>query len=149
MKAVTDINNWLPNYLNLPYKHLGNSREGIDCFNLCRLVYLEQLGVEIPYTTLDSDCDVNENWYNSTKTANILVDRANSKWGWDIVTEPRSFDVILMSIGSTTAPNHCGLFIENKLLQVMTDRVSWVAPYGKYYKQYTVRIGRWNKNFKL
>lgn len=149
MKAVTDIDSWLPQYLNLPYKHLGNDRQGIDCFNLCRLVYLEQLGITIPYSTLDSNCDVDENWYNNSNTANILVNRANPQWGWEIVKEPRSFDVVLMSIGATTAPNHCGLFLENKLLQVMTGRTSWISTYGKYYKQYTVKVGRWNANFKL
>ena len=114
-KAVSDIDNWLPNYLNLPYKHLGNDRSGIDCFNLCALIYREVLNIEIPYTTQDSGCDVSVNWYDSNLTANILIDRATPKWGWDIVTEPISFDIVLMSIGATSAPNHCALFLTNFL----------------------------------
>lgn len=147
-KSISDINNWLPSYLNLPYKHLGNSREGIDCFNLCRLVLEEQLGYNIPYTTQDSGCDVDVDWYSKTKTANILFDRANPVWGWDVVQEPQSFDVILLSIGSTNAPNHCALLLGKQLLQISEGKTSFMSPYGRYYKQYTVRVGRWNNNLK-
>ena len=148
-KAVSDIDNWLPNYLNLPYKHLGNDRSGIDCFNLCALIYREVLNIEIPYTTQDSGCDVSVNWYDSNLTANILIDRATPKWGWDIVTEPISFDIVLMSIGATSAPNHCALFLDNKILQIMEGRPSCIAEYKRYYKQYTVKVGRWKNDFKL
>jgi cell wall-associated NlpC family hydrolase len=135
--------------LNLPYKHLGNSKEGIDCFNLCVLIYKEILGVKIPYNTTDSGCDVDLNWYSRPETSNILLERANAKWGWDIVQTPQPFDVILMSIGSTNAPNHCGLFLGRKLLQITEGRNSWVSSYNRYYEQYTVKIGRWKNDFKI
>lgn len=145
--ALLDINNWLPNYLNLPYKHLGNDRTGIDCFNLVRLVYKEVLDEIIPYSTQDSNCDVSVDWYNKASTANILIERANSKWGWEEPINIRPFDVVLLSLGATTAPNHCALYLGNKkILQVMEGHSSWVATYGSYYKQYTIKIGRWNKN---
>ena len=90
-------------------------------------------------------------WYSLPKTANILSERACPKWGWEIVSHPRPFDVILISLGSTNAPNHCALFLGgyqggNKLLQVMEGHPSYVVPYGRYYQQYTIKIGRWNKN---
>lgn len=145
--ALLDIDNWLPNYIGLPYKHLGNSREGIDCFNLVALVYKEVLGEEIPYNTQDSGCDVSLDWYSRTETANIFVDRAKPKWGWEIVDTPKPFDVCLMSIGATNAPNHCALYLNNKrILQVTDGHVSWVTKYGRVYQQYTVKVGRWNRN---
>jgi cell wall-associated NlpC family hydrolase len=146
-QASSEVDNWLPNYLNLPYKHLGYDRNGIDCFNLCCLVYKEVLKEEIPYSTQDSGCDVSLDWYNNSKTANILVDRAQPKWGWQVVNTLQPFDVILLSIGATSAPNHCALYLgNNRMLQVMEGHPSWVAVYGKYYRQYTVKIGRWNRN---
>ena len=64
----TDINPWYNKYLDFPYKHLGNDiKTGIDCFNLCRLVYKEQLGIEIPYDTADWCNIVDEDWYNKTQ----------------------------------------------------------------------------------
>ncbi len=145
--ALSDINNWLPNYIGLPYKHLGNTRDGIDCFNLITLVYKEVLQEEIPYSTQDSGCDVSLDWYARTETANILFDRAKPKWGWEIVEKVKPFDVVLMSIGATNGPNHCALYLNNnRILQVTDGHTSWVTKYGRYYQQYTIRIGRWNRH---
>ena len=39
---------WYNKYKDFPYLHLGNNAEtGIDCFNLCKLVYLNELGIDI------------------------------------------------------------------------------------------------------
>ena len=32
----------------------------------------------------------------------------------------------------------------NRILQTMLEHDSWVAPYGRYYKQYTMGIYKWN-----
>ncbi len=49
-----------------------------------------------------------------------------------------------MSIGSTNVTNHCALYIgENKMLQTMINHKSWIAPYGRWYKNYTVGIYKW------
>lgn len=145
-KALSEIDLWLPNYIGLPYKHLGNDRDGIDCFNLGRLVLNNELNAEIPYSTQDSDCDVDVNWYCNTKTANILADRAQPKWGWEIISRPEPFAMILLSIGATNAPNHCALYLNNSILQISDGKTSWVSPYGRHYQQYTIKIARWNKN---
>ena len=43
---------WYNSYTGFPYKHLGDdTKTGIDCFNLCRLVYKEKLNIDIPYDT--------------------------------------------------------------------------------------------------
>ena len=45
---------WYNSYTGFPYKHLGDDKEtGIDCFNLCRLVFRNELNIDIPYTTSD------------------------------------------------------------------------------------------------
>ena len=37
---------WYNSYTGFPYKHLGDDiKTGIDCFNLCRLVYKEKLNI--------------------------------------------------------------------------------------------------------
>jgi len=148
LKASSTIETWIPNYIGLPYKHLGNDpKTGIDCFNLGRLVLNNELGAEIPYTTQDSGCDVATNWYSKTETANILFSRAERKWGWETIDRPEPFCMILFSIGATNYPNHCGLYLGgNKFLQVTEGHNSWVSPYGNYYKQFTIRMCRWNKN---
>ena len=44
---------WYDSYTGFPYKHLGdNITTGIDCFNLCRLVYKEKLSHYYKYLKL-------------------------------------------------------------------------------------------------
>ena len=73
------------------------------------------------------------------------MDRAASvEHGWVKVKDPKPYDVILMSLGSTHVTNHCALYVDtNKILQTMINHKSWVTNYGRYYKQYTTGIFRW------
>jgi len=135
---------WYDKYKDFPYLHLGNNAEkGIDCFNLCKLVYLNELEIDIPYTT-DYFCKiVDEDWYS--KTQERLFERAaTDEYGWIKVKEPKPYDIITMSLGATNVTNHCALYADrNKILQTMINHKSWIAPYGNYYKQYTTGIYRW------
>ena len=54
------------------------------------------------------------------------------------------FNIITMSIGATNVTNHCALYLgKNKMLQTMIDHKSWIAPYGRWYKNFTVGIYKW------
>ena len=135
---------WYNKYKDFPYLHLGNNAEtGIDCFNLCKLVYLNELKIDFPYTTSDFCKIVDEDWYSKTQERFFEIN-ANEKTGWRKVKEPQLYDIITMSLGSTNITNHCALYVDrNKILQTMIDHKSWIAPYGNYYKQYTTGVYRW------
>jgi|TARA_Y100001963_G_C6735054_1_gene425956 cell wall-associated NlpC family hydrolase len=140
----TDTNPWYSKYLGLPYIHLGdNPKTGIDCFNLCRLIYKEQLNIDIPYDTADWCNIVDEDWYS--KTHDRPFERGSTAaFGWEKVKTPEKFNVITMSIGVTNVTNHCALYIgNNRMIQTMIDKKSWIAPYGSYYKTYTMGIFKW------
>ena len=116
-----DTSPWYNKYLGFPYRHLGNNTEtGIDCFNI-----------------------VDEDWYN--KTQDRPFDKGGTEaFGWQKVKDLEKFNVITMSIGATNVTNHCALYIgENKMLQTMIEHKSWIAPYGRWYKNYTVGIYKW------
>ena len=135
---------WYHKYKDFPYLHLGNNAEtGIDCFNLCKYVYLHELNIDIPYTT-DHFCKiVDEDWYSKTQERLFEIN-ANEKTGWRRVREPKPYDIITMSLGSTNVTNHCALYVDrNKILQTMIKHKSWVSIYGNYYKQYTTGVYRW------
>ena len=72
---------WYNKYTGFPYRHLGEEPiDGIDCFNLCTLIYKKELGIEIPYRTRDFCNIVDEDWYK--KTHERWMDRAASdKYG--------------------------------------------------------------------
>ena len=135
---------WYNKYKDFPYLHLGNNAEtGIDCFNLCKLVYLNELDIDIPYSTSDYCNIVDEDWYNKTHERLFEIN-ANKETGWIKVKEPKLYDIITMSLGATNVTNHCALYVDrNKILQTMIKHTSWIAPYGNYYKQYTTGIYRW------
>lgn len=142
-----DIMKWYEKYTNLPFKHLGNDPdEGIDCFNLCRYVYKQELDIDIPLNTSDFCNIIDDEWYKKT-TEPLFEQGAQLKkdnFAWDLVTEPIKFDIVMLNIGSTNITNHCALYVgDNKLLQIMTNKKSWISPYGNYYKQYTTGIARW------
>jgi len=138
---------WYNNYTGFPYKHLGNSIDtGIDCFNLCRLVYKNELNIDIPYQTSDFCNIVDEDWYQ--KTHDQFMENAarldRDDFSWIKVKEPKPFDVILMSMGSTNVTNHCALYVgDGKILQTMLHRTSGIWPYRGPFKEYTTGIYRW------
>ncbi len=136
---------WYNSYTGFPYKHLGDDKEtGIDCFNLCRLVFRNELNIDIPYTTSDYCNIVDEDWYTKTHTQFMLDGFNNPDLGWEKVKTPQVYDIIIMSLGSSHVVNHCAIYVDlNKMLQTMINHKSWIAPYGRYYKQYTLGIYRW------
>lgn len=142
------MSNWYDQYCNLPYKHLGDNPEtGIDCFNLCRLAFKQELDIDIPLSTSDFCKIVDEDWYQKTHTQffeeGAKLETDNFKW--IKVDEPKLFDVITMSMGSTNVTNHCALYLgDGKILQTMLHRTSGVWPYRGPFKQYTTGIYRWN-----
>tara|TARA_Y100000114_G_scaffold153123_1_gene172535 strand:- start:720 stop:1151 length:432 start_codon:yes stop_codon:yes gene_type:complete len=136
---------WYNSYTGFPYKHLGDDIEtGIDCFNLCRLVFRNELNIDIPYTTSDFCNIIDEDWYTKTHTQFMLDGFNNPDLGWEKVKTPQVYDIIIMSLGSSHVVNHCAIYVDlNKMLQTMINHKSWIAPYGRYYKQYTLGIYRW------
>ena len=138
------MTNWYDKYLHAPYKHLGNSlTQGIDCYNLCRLVIEEQTGVTIPAQSSDYCNVVDEDWYNKSRVPVIKNAVENDRW--IKITKPRKFCIITMIIGGSNMTNHCALFLgeKNKMLQITVGHQSWVSTYGRYYQQYTQGIYLW------
>jgi cell wall-associated NlpC family hydrolase len=137
--------NWYDNYLNIPHKHLGNSKHtGIDCVNLCSLIYKEQLGIDVGISSHEYCNIIDDDWYNKT-TNQVLTNTLNNSNNWTKVVTPKPFDIILLSIGDTNITNHCSMYVgNNKILHTALHNRSHLCVYGSYYKQYTTGIYRWN-----
>lgn len=135
---------WYKPYLDIPHKHLGDCKHtGIDCVNLCALIYREQLGVDVGVRSYSSCNIVDDDWYNKT-TQQLFLQHLNSSQQWIQVSAPKCYDIILLSIGDTNIVNHCALYVgNNKILHTALHNRSHIAPYGRFYQQYTTGIYRW------
>lgn len=138
--------NWYDKYTDIPYKYMGETLEGLDCYNLCRFVINQETNQLIPYSTKDCLPIADPDWYNKT-TTRFIENKASEDVNWKKVTVPKPLDVIIMSLGSNNVTNHCALYVgNNKILHTTEGRRSYVTLYGNYYKQYTLGIYRWTPN---
>ncbi|MFQ5954022.1 MAG: C40 family peptidase [Kiloniellales bacterium] len=81
---------WTEGYIGIPYADKGHSRDGVDCWGLVRLVYAEQLGVDLPSYAdrYASAADLDE--------VARLID--GERGPWRTVKRPRALDVLLLRI---------------------------------------------------
>lgn len=96
-------------YLNVPYKHLGRNRQGIDCAGLIYNVFNSVIG-------MPDDClDYNQQ-YNST-----FAFRQISRYGKRIGRkQAKPGDVVLMGINNVTS--HFGILTDKGVIHASTLR---------------------------
>ena len=105
----------LTQYLGIPFRDHGRDRDGCDCWGLVRLVYSEQLGIELPdlgdgYSDAYARGEVNS-------TVNGATDE---NWNVDVTDEPRRpFDVLTFTRGGIET--HVGLWIEDGVMLHIVD----------------------------
>ncbi len=93
----------LNNYIGLPFKELGRTREGIDCWGLVRMILKEQFKIELP---------IFDNEYKNVKDAkNISRIVDNFLPNWQKVDQPSFGDVALFRVGKY--PLHVGVAVSS------------------------------------
>ena len=82
-------------YSNIPYVEKGRSRHGVDCYGLLHLVYLQELGIELPLLTAKYRCANKVSYRNVERDKGFFVN-------WEPVEKPDMFDVGLLEKGGYT-----------------------------------------------
>ncbi|WPY94671.1 NlpC/P60 family protein [Limimaricola variabilis] len=118
---------WVAEYVGLPALEHGRDRQGCDCWGLARLVYREQLGIDLPSYSGD---------YAGTEERHEiahLIGIARVDWPWREVLHLAPFDMLLFRRGRLTC--HIGVVIDARRMLHMdaTDHAK-VADF---------RTGRW------
>lgn len=81
---------WAESYLSIPFRDRGDDRKGCDCWGLIRLVYREQLGIDLPaYENVGTGQDVE-------KIEQILEGHSGPEWKEISSGDEKAFDGILM-----------------------------------------------------
>lgn len=105
---------WIKDYIGLPWAENGDSRSGVSCYNLCRLVLREQFGIDAP--------DYRQRPV-SRAFASALRDPA-----WREVATPEPGDLVLLR--DNGLPAHCGLVVGDKrMLHVSETTHSCIERY--------------------
>jgi len=87
---------WANRYVGIPYLFRGLDRTGIDCYGLLRLVYREQLGIELPA----------EQYVTPLDAADVIEDQRLGG-PWNPITDPGPYDIaIVQAIIPTIADRH-------------------------------------------
>lgn len=95
---------WTRNYLGIPFKDMGRTYTGADCWGIVHLVYEHQYGVRLPLYV--------EDYYRSTDKptiSEIIRGRYQEQSFFHVVKQPCVGDVILVK--KTDDPFHVGVFL--------------------------------------
>ena len=117
-------------------KYIGLDYETCDCWELIRMIYKDELDIELP--------DYRKQYKNSGDMAQTgpVVASGRSDGNWEKVDEPEVNDVIIFNI--LGIPSHCGMYIgdgdfihafngSNSVIENMSD-LSWSRRIDGVYK---------------
>lgn len=82
--------NWSNNYVGLPYLDLGRTRAGVDCWGLVRLIYSDELGIDLPPYDTISPQD------GPRMREAVRHEQATGEWSGVPTGHERPFDVAIM-----------------------------------------------------
>ena len=85
-------------YINLPYKNLGRSFDGVDCYGLIWLIYKGELGIELPDFT---ELCYSQRWYKEKKDS-IITENIDRRWVSVVLAPPSA-----LSAEGCSPPRRC------------------------------------------
>ena len=89
-------------YLGIPYKDHGRTKEGLDCWGLCVMMAKEKYGYVLP--------DLNHDYTSAvdSKSVSTLVEYSKLD-GWEKVTKYAAGDIVVFNLAGF--PCHVGTYI--------------------------------------
>lgn len=93
---------WVLKYMNIPFKEKGRDFDGCDCWGLIRLIYKNELGIELPNYL---EC------YNTTndreQLSKVISEESNIHWIHPAFGYEKEFDVVILNMRGV--PMHIGI----------------------------------------
>ena len=112
----------LNEYVGLPFRLGGRTRDGIDCYGLLRLVYSEQLGIELP-------AYAGEYVDGTERTELAAIVSGGLESDWEPVERPFTGDAVVTRV--IGQPTHVGVYIEpDRMLHIRREAGSCIERLG-------------------
>ncbi|MFA7279822.1 MAG: NlpC/P60 family protein [Sterolibacterium sp.] len=97
---------WVANYVGMPFVDGGRDRKGCDCWGLVRLIYQNELKIELPSYGEISATDL-------VSIRDAMVDGRHNVETWvPVVGTPKEFDVVVMAWAGRNFAGHVGIAID-------------------------------------
>ncbi|MBF0358854.1 MAG: C40 family peptidase [Magnetococcales bacterium] len=113
---------WANAFTGLPFILDGRDRSGLDCWGLVRLVYKDQLNIDLPSFS-GAFKDLKRETLQ--KISNMMAVESRN---WNKVDAPQEYDVVLLRAYGSLA-SHVGICLGNGLmLHVLEDIDSVIEP---------------------
>ena len=125
-------------YIGIPFQDKGCLIDGADCYGIIRLIYKEDLGIEIPL--------FNGSCYDSR---GIFLDyiRQISEY-WELVKEPKKYDVIAMAHDPQhpRVVQHFGIYMGDGIVLHTLENIGSHPTNIQELNYYIKGIYRWKRN---
>lgn len=89
-------------YVGLKYESRGRTREGVDCWGLVKLVYLETYSIALPSYAAD--------YVDSAEAEETSRVISENRGDWIEVDQPAEGDVVLLTLQGS--PTHVGIYLD-------------------------------------
>lgn len=121
------MNNWSDNYIELSFEMGGRERPSVDCWGLVRLIYLENLSIDLPSYSNESIGMKTSELRRIACVMNVGRER------WTQVFDPSEYDAVLLKAFGNIA-SHVGVMIDSdRFIHIMDgtnasiDRISGLS----------------------
>lgn len=95
------IPRWADKYRGIPFVENGYTREGLNCWGLCVLVYKEQLDIDLPHYSFGAF---------DRKSVIRAMHEGRAEY-ISVLHDPQPFDLVLMSPIGHSAVWHIGVMV--------------------------------------
>lgn len=128
---------WSNNYIGIPFKYKGRTKDGLDCWGLARLIYKNEYDISLPSLST-------EYVENDIERISELI--AQYKEGWESVDKPSEGDIVLLKIMGSIS--HIGVAIsETHFIHARDGYDSAIESFeSPYWKKRIVGYFKYSQN---